>query len=372
MEIKLLNGLPCYKATVDDSDETGMFVVSLVEYPAIEKSFMAFNEQKQIKLSVISEEKQMVFGPVAVAGMPIYRRDADGFEYYIMYDAETIHKMTEKYFAHGFQNNVDVEHDFELQNGVILTQAFFKNKAQGIDPAGYEDLPDDTLFFQFHITDSELWEKVKSGEVTGFSLAGTFGVEPIRNINKQENKAKMKLAKIRTMLQKALMAFGAISTDKGLLSYASDGELPEVGETVVIVDEEGNESPAEDGEYGLEDGTVIVIADSKVSEIREPEKVEETPAEEPVQAEDEEPAEETPAEEPASVDEVDALKERIKNLEEEVARLETENGELKERIAELESTPAAEPATEEFQKQVVVEKTGNKKLDRLNSILGAK
>jgi len=187
----------------------------------------------------------------------------------------------------------------------------------------------------------------------------------------------MKLTKIKTLLQKALMAFSRLSTDKGLISFESDGELPEVGEAIMIVDEEGNESPAEDGEYTLEDNTVIVVAEGKCSEVREPVK-EEEPVEEPVEAEDdpeEAPAEETPAEtpaeEPASVSEVDALKERIKNLEAEVARLETENGELRERIAELEKEPAAEPATEEFEKQTKVEKTGNKKLDRLSAILGA-
>lgn len=185
----------------------------------------------------------------------------------------------------------------------------------------------------------------------------------------------MKLTKIKTLLQKALMAFSRLSTDKGLISFASDGELPEIGEAISIVDEEGNETPAEDGEYTLEDSTVIVVAEGKVSEIREPEKEADAPAEEHVEAEDdpeEAPAEETQAEEPASVSEVDALKERIRNLEAEVARLETENGELRERIAELEKEPSAEPATEEFEKQTKVEKTGNKKLDRLNSILNAK
>ena len=104
----LFNNLPLYQATIDNSEDTGMFVVSLVEFPAIEKSFMAFSDQKQLKLSVIDEEQQMVFGPVAVADMPIYRRDADGYEYYIMYSKETIAKMVEKYFKNGFQNNVDV------------------------------------------------------------------------------------------------------------------------------------------------------------------------------------------------------------------------------------------------------------------------
>lgn len=178
----------------------------------------------------------------------------------------------------------------------------------------------------------------------------------------------MKLTKIKTLLQKALMAFSRLSTDKGLISFESDGELPEVGEAIMIVDEEGNETPAEDGDYTLEDNTVIVVAEGKCSEVREPVK-EEEPVEENVEAEDD--PEEAPAEEPASVSEVDALKERIRNLEAEVARLETENGELRERIAELEKEPAAEPATEEFERQVTVEKTGNKKIDRLHSILSA-
>lgn len=181
----------------------------------------------------------------------------------------------------------------------------------------------------------------------------------------------MKLTKIKTLLQKALMAFSRLSTDKGLISFASDGELPEIGEAISIVDEEGNETPAADGEYTLEDNTVIVVVEGKCSEVRVPEKEADAPAEEPkeepVQAEEETP--ETVAE---PKEDVDALKERIANLEQEVARLETENGELRERIAELEKEPAAEPVSEEFEKVVTVEKTGNKKLDRLNSILGAK
>ena len=370
----LYNNLPLYKATVDDTEETGMFVVSLVEFPAIEKSFMAFAENKPIKLSIISEEQQMVFGPVAVAGMPIYRRDNTGYEYYIMYDADTIQRMAEKYFQHGFQNNVDVEHSFELQPGVVLTQAFIKDSEKGLSPVGYEDTPDGSLFFQFHITDNELWEKVKAGEVTGFSLAGTFGVEEVKQEinNKTNNRDKMKLSKIKSLLQTALMQFGRLSSDKGLLSYASDNEYPEIGEDMFLVDEEGNETPAEDGEYTLEDNVVIVIAEGKCAEVRIPEKevepVVEPVVEEPVAAE-EEPATEEPAEEPVNVDE---LRERIANLEQEVARLETENGELKERIAELEKEPSAEPASETFEKVVTVEKTGDKKLDNLRRVLNAK
>ena len=57
-----------------------------------------------------------------------------------------------------------------------------------------------------------------------------------------------------------------INTDKGTLSY--DGEL-EVGTAVSVTDEEGNTSPAPDGEYVAEDGRTIVVADGVVTEIKD-------------------------------------------------------------------------------------------------------
>lgn len=183
-----------------------------------------------------------------------------------------------------------------------------------------------------------------------------------------------KLNAIRTLLQKALQAFERISTDKALIEF--DGDELEVGMAVHGVDEEGNPFNLEDGEYKTEDGTIYVVADGKVAEIREPEPEAEAPAEEPAAEEPqetEEAAEEEPQneEEPEAEPEADPRDQRIADLEQEVARLEEENGALKERIAELEGKSAAEPATEEFEKVNKVEKTGNKRLDNLNRILNA-
>ena len=213
-----------------------------------------------------------------------------------------------------------------------------------------------------------------------------------------------KLKEIKLALQRMLMQFGQVSTDKGLIYWQSEGELPEIGEQIFKIDEEGNEIVPEDGEYKLDNGNIIVIADGKVADIilsiEEPaEETVEEPVEEPMEndgdgepadgGEDgDEPAEEPsdePAEEPAEpednpaeveiIDEKDRrikeLEDRIKELEEEVARLEEENGALKEKIEELESKPAAEPASEAFKKVNKIEKTGNAKLDKLNRILNS-
>lgn len=209
-----------------------------------------------------------------------------------------------------------------------------------------------------------------------------------------------KLKEIKLALQRMLMQFGQVSTDKGLIYWQSEGELPEIGEQIFKIDEEGNEIVPEDGEYKLDNGNIIVIADGKVADIilsiEEPveDPIEndgdgepadggedgDEPAEEPVEEPSDEPAEEPaePEDNPAEgeiIDEKDRrikeLEDRIKELEEEVARLEEENGALKEKIEELESKPAAEPASEAFKKVNKIEKTGNAKLDKLNRILNS-
>lgn len=80
-----------------------------------------------------------------------------------------------------------------------------------------------------------------------------------------------------------LMKFGSVNTDKGTLYWDADSEL-EVGMAVNIEDPENTEDiayiPAPDGEYAAEDGTVFVVADGSVTEIRKPEQDEAPVAEE--------------------------------------------------------------------------------------------
>ena len=178
-----------------------------------------------------------------------------------------------------------------------------------------------------------------------------------------------KLERVRELLQKALMSFEHIATDKAVLEYDGDGEL-EVGMSVHGIDEEGNPFDLEDGEYRTEENIVYVIKEGKVEEIRdENEQAEpEAPAEEPVAEEPQEAEENEPEAEPEAEPEDD----RIANLEAEIARLEAENGALREendqlraRIDELENKPAAEPAEEQFEKNAETKKTGNKGIDNL-------
>ena len=182
MDIKL----PVYKATITD-EEAGMYAISLVDDPAVECDFMYFNDNKQpMMFAVQDEEKRLVRGVIMECDKLIYRRTAEGFEYYITFDAPTIRVMAQKYLRDGFQNNVDTMHDGNLVNGVELVQWFISDKENGVNPKGFENVADHSLFAEFHVMNDEIWGAIKDGTFRGFSLAGFFEPVEVEMMKEQE------------------------------------------------------------------------------------------------------------------------------------------------------------------------------------------
>ena len=143
-----------------------------------------------------------------------------------------------------------------------------------------------------------------------------------------------KIQKIKLTLQKLLLQFGEVSTDKGLLEYT--GEELVVGAEVFIEGE-----PAPDGEYKIADDKVIVVADGKVAEIKEP-------APEP------EPEPEPKPEEVVEAATEEELVTIIEPLVNEINAVKAELETVKSRLAEIESKlleDAAKPADEVFSTQ---------------------
>lgn len=253
--------LPIYNAFVTDSAE-GIVRISLVDFPAVESNWVAFNkEQKKLSYSIENEDERMILGVVMRADFPIYRRDDDGYEYYIMYDKDTIKTMAEKLMVDGYQNRIDTMHNGNEVDGVNLLQLFIKDTEKGINPTNFEDIEDGSLFAQYKVENDEIWEKVKDGTFQGFSLEGYFTVE---KQNKLEKNNKSIMSKLKDMVAKILAQFGEVATDKGTLVWEGEADLKE-GDIVTL--EDGNQP--EDGEYKTEDGKVITIEEGKVAKIED-------------------------------------------------------------------------------------------------------
>ena len=79
-----------------------------------------------------------------------------------------------------------------------------------------------------------------------------------------------KITRFKAALAKMLAAFGNVSTDKGILAWDGDEDL-KAGDAIYIEDQEGNRTPAPDGDYITSDAKTIVVAEGKVAEIKDPE-----------------------------------------------------------------------------------------------------
>lgn len=178
-----MNKLPTYKARINSLEEepiTGMYTISLVDFPAVESDFQAFSKVHEVKMKVESEEKRIITGVAMRCDYPIYRNDG-GYEYFIVFDAETIKEITQKWFKIGLQSNVNIMHTDQYVEGVDIQQAFIKDTEKGLNPAGFDDISDGSLFLTYKVNNDEIWDRIKTGEFRGFSLEGFFNYEEVQN-----------------------------------------------------------------------------------------------------------------------------------------------------------------------------------------------
>ena len=290
MSIVTIGGIPVYDAMILD-EESGMLKISLVDDPAVMSNFQAFDSQKKMLMyEVADEEKRLVRGVVMRADFPIFRRDKEMGEYYIIYKSDTIRQMAEKYLVENRQNNVNLMHAADSDvDGVQMVQFFIKDTSAGVAPANFDEIADGSLFGEFHVTNDEVWEQIKDGTYKGFSLEGIFDLCPEQDkdevkeiVDSLDGKFKRifkntsnsiimsKLSRLKAALAKAFAEFGNITTNRGILAWDGDDDL-KAGDAVYIEDTDGNRTPAEDGDYKTEDNKTIIVVDGKVAEIKDPE-----------------------------------------------------------------------------------------------------
>ena len=349
-----IDEIPVYLLSVDDPNAT-IQTVSLVECPATGLPLYCFEKEEKYKFST-DELKHNIISCIVRVDYPILRTSADGEPYYVVFNKQTSEMLCQKLLKDGFQQNISLDHNGQLIEGIQLEQVFIKDSSRGIVPSGFESAADGSLFGIYHITDESLWNDCVSGRFGGVSLESLFKLIPISNIDERKklNQYKMsnKISKIKEAVKKLLLQFSELETDKGILSWEDDLPL-DVGMAVYI-----NDLPAPDGEYVYEDKCYVVV-EGKISEVKpvepkpedpkpeDPKPVPDGPAQMEADPAMEDPKPEDPKPEVTIPAEVEA---RITTLEEEIKKLTDKVVELTDKIAELSTTPASDPVMEEFEK----------------------
>ncbi len=190
--------LPLYEMRISDDPNSDLEVkfVALVDNPAIQKHFLAFKEQK---FAAIDDDRRIISGPAMLADVPIMRMDDKLGQYQVIFKAPTIFQIAQKFFAKGFNSNFNLMHDPKQKcEGVTVFESFIVDSSRGIKPmTGFEDAPDGSWFLSAKVNNDEVWEKVKSGEVKGFSVEGVFA----HTIPQQMSEDEIMFAKIMEILR---------------------------------------------------------------------------------------------------------------------------------------------------------------------------
>ena len=195
---------PVYKCQIDDSLESELQVefIAMVDKPAIEKHFLAFNEAK-ISFA-IDDERRIVSGPAMIADMLIYRNDVGGLgEYYTVFDKQTILSIVQKFFKKGFIKNFNMMHNpDEKTKDITIYESFITDSARGIMPMkGFEDVGEGSWFITAKVDDDAAWEDVKAGKIKAFSVEGIFKQIPVIQPKMSAEQALEKIQLLISMIE---------------------------------------------------------------------------------------------------------------------------------------------------------------------------
>jgi len=191
----MANELPTYRIYIDlDDNTTGVDSNSLVHDPAHELEFMTFNKQKVVKMNKatlnnfvnnsfkdtqqFNDESQIVTGVAISADQPIYRHDGED-EYNVTFSKDDIKDIVHDYARKGRFNNLNIEHNpNDVVDGAYMVMLYQVDNDNGLTaPEKFKDVSDGSLIMSYKVVNQDLWGKIKSGEILGYSIEGTFVID---------------------------------------------------------------------------------------------------------------------------------------------------------------------------------------------------
>ncbi len=271
--------LPIYKMILTEETE-GMDYIALVDSPAHMKSFEYFNgKSEQVKYH-FNEEKRVVTGVAIAVDLPIYRRDEQFGEHYVVFSKKDTYEIAQKMFKGGYLNNVNEMHDSNKKvEDMYLFESYFVDSTRGIKaPSKFDsqNLKDGSWIVSYKVDNEKAWNDIKKGKHVGFSIEGWFDKKIIKTKQTQMKKESKSLFSLVFGKEK----FETATTVEGV-EVAWTGTL-EVGTELRVVTEEG-EILAPEGMHSIEmeEATMMLTVDGNgiITAIEEM-PVEEVPAEE--------------------------------------------------------------------------------------------
>ena len=270
--------LPIFEFLINPEDESlGMKAISLVDSPAIESQYIAFNKnEKPVIFKFQDDKKYIVAGLAIIPSKLIYRIDEEtGQEYYGYFSAETIELIMDKFMKEstsGTLQNVNLQHNPDSPVQAHLVESFILRTPEmvaAVKAMGIEEAVEGAWFVSYKFDDKEAYEAAVGGNFTGFSIEILLQRELKMSKNNDNNNNKF-MTKVKNFMDKfksLLNEFeneGEVKLEEGKIA---DTDIVlrwgEIGQPVlkVAIAEDGTETTEAlpEGEYVLETGDVIVV-----------------------------------------------------------------------------------------------------------------
>lgn len=338
-----------YEAVFDPNEVSGVYAISLVESPAMEGLFIALSKQ-EVQFKEVDKEQRILMGLVLEPNKPIYRNQG-GEEFNIIFNEQTIKDLSYNFFKSSHQSNSTIEHDAKQKiEGVTFVESWIVENPQNDKSNNFGfSYPKGSWIATMKVDSDEIWNNfVKTGKVQGFSIDAMLELKEVNfkselNMSNQIVEAIEKGFALVFGKQQAQINFGSIMSADEQIKYEFDGEMLSVGANIFVTAEDGTQVPLPAGEYPLESGmTVIVAEEGIVAEL----------VEAPMEEEEVEPAQMAqPQTNNISEEQAGAIANAVKSVlikysEEQDAKFEllkTELAETKEALVKLSAEPASKP-----------------------------
>ena len=327
-----------YKVGIDS--ET--YAISMVESPAIESDFVALSKEEEKRVFLESDERHMVYGAALIPDKDIYRNNGEQ-EFYISFTKESIEKMSQDFMKNYRQNEVTLDHE-EMANDITITESWlvedpYKDKANALGI----NVPKGTWMVGMKVNQIDVWERVKSGELKGFSVESMISLEDFskQNTNNMniETNDNMFWDKMKNILSEVFTSLSMSKKDEDIIKTMNENtntieELAAMS-GFTSVEEYQKEVDAINAE--LEENAQPTEPTVETPKTEEPAVVEEPKVEEPKPTEEEPKVEEKPQENNAHLEEL------INSLKEEINALKEMNNGLNDKVKELSKEPSTKP-----------------------------
>jgi len=188
---------------IDEQDEqSGIDAISVVLSPATESNFIHLSKH-EILLKEVDAEKRIIMGAALIPDKQIYRKnDKTKDEYYIYFSEATIRKASELFLMNANQNNSTLEHSQKLKGMSVVESWIIEGENDKSKNYGF-NLPQGTWMISMKVNNDEIWNKVKLGEVKGFSIEGYFADRYEMNSKNIDMKEKAMVEKIKELITKS-------------------------------------------------------------------------------------------------------------------------------------------------------------------------